>query len=126
MSQPIVYIDTSTIREGKVDELKNSINHLVDFVKAKIPQLISYEFFFNEEHTRMTVVAVHPDSGSLKYHMDTGKNEFRKFAGLIELEKIEVYGEISNSVLEQLHKKAQDLGTGSVTIHNHFDGFWRR
>lgn len=125
MSQPIVYIDTSKIRSGKLDELKQSITDLVGFVEAHVPRLISYHFFFNDDRTRMTVVAIHPDSDSLEYHMDTGKEEFRKFTELIELEKIEVYGEISESVLERLHKKARDLGDGRVLVHDHIDGFRR-
>jgi hypothetical protein len=42
MSDPIVYIDRSEIRTGKLDDAKMAIPHLVAFVKAHEPQLISY------------------------------------------------------------------------------------
>lgn len=73
----------------------------------------------------MTVISVHPDSESLEYHMDTGKEEFRKFADLLDLVKIEVYGSISNSVHERLRQKAQMLGDGTVDVHNFSAGFFR-
>ena len=125
MHPPIVYIDTSAIRDGKLDELEGAMRHLAAFVDANVPQLISYGFFLDEKRTRMTVVAVHRDSASLEFHMDVGGAEFRKFAHLIELLTIEVYGAISDDVLERLHEKAQMLGDGTVTVHEHYAGFAR-
>jgi hypothetical protein len=70
MSEPIVYIDHSEILDGKLEELREAIDELVEFVEADEPQLISYGFVINEEGLRMTVVAGHPDSASLEFHME--------------------------------------------------------
>jgi len=48
MPQPIVYVDTSAIRNGKLEELQAAMKALVSFVEANVPQLISYGFFLNE------------------------------------------------------------------------------
>ncbi len=125
MSQPIVYIDTSSIREGKLGELERAMKRLAEFVEENVPQLISYGFFLDEDRTRMTVVAVHPDSASLEFHMDVGGTEFRKFADLIDLETIAVYGRVSGAVLERLHQKARMLGRGTVEVHEFYAGFAR-
>jgi len=125
MAQPIVYIDTSSIREGKLEALEAAMQHLAAFVEANVPQLISYGFFLNQDSTRMTVVAVHPDSASLEFHMDVGSDEFRKFADLIDLSRIEVYGAVSDAVLDRLHRKAQMLGSATVTVHELHAGFAR-
>lgn len=125
MSQPIVYVDASSIREGKLEALEPAMKHLAGFVEAHVPRLMSYGFFLDEHATRMTVVAVHPDSASLEFHLDTGGSEFRKFADLIELERIEVYGEVSEAVIERLHNKARMLGGGSVSVHRCYAGFAR-
>lgn len=71
----------------------------------------------------MTVVAVHPDSASLEYHMGVGGAEFRKFANLIELLRIEVYGRVTDAVRERLNQKARMLGKGTVTVHEFYAGF---
>jgi hypothetical protein len=125
MPQPIVYVDTSAIRNGKLEELQAAMKTLASFVKANVPQLISYGFFLNEDRTRMNVVAVHRDSASLQFHMDVGAAEFRKFAHLIDLLKIDVYGRVSEAVLKRLHQKARALGTASVTVHEFYAGFSR-
>lgn len=123
--QPIVYVDTSTIREAKLRELKHAMQHLAAFVKSHMPRLISYAFYLDEDERQMTVVAVHPDSESLAFHMAEGADEFRKFAPLIELVRIDVYGRVSDEVRERLNEKARALGQATVTLHDHQAGFAR-
>ena len=125
MSGPIVYIDSSEILDGKLDEVKAALGKLVKFIDASEPQLISYNVFLNEDGTRMTFVAIHPDSASVKLHMDVGEPEFRKFSGLIRLLTIDVFGDVSESALQRLNEKARMLGSGTVTAHKLYAGFSR-
>lgn len=125
MSQPIVYVDTSAIQEGKFEELARAMEHLAEFVKENVPQLVSYGFFLDQERSRMTVVAVHPDSASIEFHMDRCGTEFRRFSDLIVLSQIDVYGDVSDSVIKRLHQKAQMLGNGTVIVHELHAGFAR-
>jgi hypothetical protein len=125
MYQPIVYIDTSAIRKGKLEQLEVGMKSLAAFVELNVPQIISYGFFLNEDRTKMTVAAVHPDSASLEFHLEVGGTEFRKFADLIDLLSIEVYGHVIDAVLERLHQKARMLGRGIVDVHEFFAGFSR-
>ena len=122
---PIVYIDTSTVRDGKLEEVKAAVRHLAKFVEENMPRLTSYRVFFDDAGRRMTVVALHPDSASLEYHMEVGAAEFQKFSGLIDLSRIDVYGPISQSVVERLHAKARMLGSDVVNVHQHYAGFAR-
>jgi hypothetical protein len=125
MTHPIVYIDISAIREGKLAELEMAMEGLVAFVEENVPRLISYAFFLNESGEQMTVVAVHPDSASLEFHLDVGGAQFRKFAELIELSRIDIYGQVSDSALERINRKAKMLGRGVVAVHEFFAGFYR-
>ncbi len=125
MFEPIVYIDSSEILEGKLEKLRAAMNELVEFVDANEPQLISYNFFLNEDDTRMTVVAIHPDSASMEFHMEVAGPAFRKFTEFINLSTIEVYGKVSDKVLSQLRQKAQMLGSGTVVVHKLYAGFAR-
>lgn len=69
MSEPIVYVDTSEIRPGKLEQLEPAMKELAAFVEANEPRIISYNVYFNPDATRMTVMHVHPDSASLEFHM---------------------------------------------------------
>jgi quinol monooxygenase YgiN len=126
MSEPIVYIDRSEIRAGKLEEVKKAISQLVAFVDAHEPQLISYGIYIDEQASTMRVVAVHPDSASIEFHVEIGGPEFRKFAELIDLRSIEVHGRPSDAVLKQLRQKAEMLGeNGRVLVHEFQAGFSR-
>lgn len=126
MAEPIFYIDRSTIREGALDEVRRRIPDLVDFIREQEPQLIAYDFYFDPRGGHMTVVSVHPDSDSLRLHMEVGRSAFQKFADLIDLYSIEVYGRPSDEVLSLLEDKAAMLGDGGrVEVHERQAGFLR-
>lgn len=125
MAHPIVYVDTSEIREGKLEDLQIAMRDLSRFVEANMPRLISYGFFLDETRKTMTVVAVHPDSASLELHLDKGADEFRQFADLIELRTIEVYGTVGAGAVERMGAKARALGGGAVELHDLYAGFAR-
>ena len=63
---------------GFLDELKAGVHRLVDFIDAHEPQLLTYGFYIDDEAARMTVVAVHPDSASLEFHLAIGAAEFSR------------------------------------------------
>jgi hypothetical protein len=121
----LVYVDTSDVREGALDSLKDAIDELVEFLDAKVPSLISYNVYFSADGSQMTVVHIHPDSASLANHLEVGGPVFRKFADLLTLSSIRVYGEASEKVLRQLQEKARMLGCRDVSIHGQRAGFSR-
>jgi quinol monooxygenase YgiN len=125
MSDAIVYVDTSDVREGALEELKAAMKELVDFVEANEPRLIAYNVYFSDDGTRMTVVHVHPDSSSLEYHMEVAGPAFRQFVQLVTLSSIHIYGEPSEKLLKQAHEKARLLGRGAVVVDAPHAGFSR-
>lgn len=125
MSRPLVYVDTSEVREGALEELKTAIGELADFVEKNEPQLISYNVYFNDDGSRMTVMHVHPDSASLDYHMDVAGPRFARFADLLTLSSSYIYGEPSPKAVRQLREKVQLLGSGDLIVHSPHAGFSR-
>src|SRR5688572_11607414 len=125
MTQPLMYVDTSEVRGGALPELKSAIGELADFVENNEPQLISYNVYFSDDGSRMTVLHVHADSSSLDYHMDVAGPRFREFAGLLTLSAIDIYGEPGDRALRQLRDKVRLLGSGDVVVHALHAGFSR-
>jgi len=125
MSDPIIYVDTSEIREGQFEALKAAMNELAQFVENNEPQLRSYQVYFNENRSRMTVIHIHPDAESLEFHMRTAGPLFPKFAGFVRLLSINLYGTPSEYAIQQLRQKAEALGGGTVTVHSLHAGFAR-
>lgn len=121
----IVVIDRSEIRAGKLEELKTAVEALAAFVESNEPRPISYDVYFDVDGTTMTVVQVHPDAASMELHMNLAGPAFPRFAELLELRTMDVYGEPSQALLESLRRKVEMLGHGVVALHERQAGFSR-
>lgn len=125
MSGPIVIIDSSEVREGKLEELKAVICEMVEFVEANEARPISFSVYLKEDGTEMTVIQTHPDSESMELHMKAAGHVFPEFTPLIKMSRMDIYGELRKDLVEQLRQKAKMLGGASVGVHERHAGFAR-
>jgi hypothetical protein len=117
VSGSIMCIDTSEILDGRIDEVEAAIAPMASFVEANEPDVILYEVFLDEHRTLMTVVQIHPDPASMESHLDAARPVFAPFLGLVRLATIDLYGDPSPHLLEQLEQKAAMLGDARITVH---------
>ncbi|HEX6581738.1 MAG TPA: hypothetical protein VF195_12820 [Actinomycetota bacterium] len=125
MAETLIVVDTSEIREGKRGELERGIAELAAFVETNETDPISYQVFFGDDGDLMTVLQIHPDSASMERHMELAGPVFARFADLVVLRTVDIYGSPSEKVVEQLRRKAELLGTATVTVHDRQAGFAR-
>lgn len=125
MAEPIVFVDRSDIHEGKLEELRAAVGELAAFVEANEADPVSYQVYFSDGDRRMTVVQIHPDPASMERHMEIAGPVFARFADLLTLRTVDIYGSPSDKVLDQLRRKAELLGTATVTVHDLQAGFAR-
>jgi hypothetical protein len=124
-SQPIVYVDTSQVREGRLEELKAAMRDLAEFVEANEPQLLAYHVYFSDDGARMTVLHINADSASLELHMEVAGPKFPPIGEFIDMLAIDVYGRPEAALVERLRQKAALLGSGVVRVHELHAGFTR-
>jgi hypothetical protein len=125
VTDALVYVDVSDVRQGALEELKQAIADLSDFVEANEPELVSYDVYFNDDGTQMSVVHVHAHPASLDRHLEIAGVHFGRFADLVTLKSIHLYGRPSESAVEQLREKLRLLGLGDVVVHPPHVGFIR-
>jgi len=125
MSEPVVSIDVSRIHQGKLEELKRAMKELVEFVDANETRPLLYSVYFNDDHTEMTVLQVHPDSASMEFHMDVAGSEFRGLSEFLTLLRIDIYGKASDRLVDQMRQKAKLLGNAAVVVHERHAGLAR-
>lgn len=125
MTELLIAVDTSEIREGKLDAVKAGIAELAEFVEANEPEVIAYSIYLDEEAGVMTVVQIHPSSASMERHMEIAAPVFRKFAGLLDLTKVDFYGQPGENLLERMRQKAELLGPAPVVVNELHAGFAR-
>jgi quinol monooxygenase YgiN len=125
MSGPVIYVDTSEVREGRMEDLKEAVARLADVVAREEPRLVSYAAFLDEAEGRMSVVHVHADAASLALHMRVAGPLFSGFTELVRLLTIDVYGAVGAALLNLLDDKAELLGGARVRTHALHAGFVR-
>ena len=123
MTRPLVYVDTSDVREGALEELKRAVTELAEFVESHEPRIVSYAAFFSQDGRTMTVIHVHADADSLDFHLEVAGARFGRFADLLTLSSISIFGEPSAKAMRHLRDKLRLLGTGEVAVHPLHAGF---
>jgi len=131
MSKPLIFISTWKIREGRLEDYKQFAKEFMEHVKAREPQLIAFNMYFNEDETEMTSIQVHPDTASMDFHMQVlakviGQDmiEWINRADFLEPKHIEIYGTPSAKLLEA-DQQLVDAGIPRSVKPLHFAGFTR-
>jgi hypothetical protein len=113
----ILVVDVSDVRPGKLLEARAAFEYLVAFVEANEPDPLAYNVYLAPGGRRVTVVQLHPSSESLELHLDVAGPEFARFADLLTLVRVDVYGTPSEGVLERMRRKAELLGNAPVVVN---------
>ena len=126
MAAPFIFVGTHAIREGKLEDFKQQWLELLEMVEAKEPRLIAFHAYVNEDGTELTVVQVHPDADSMLFHMQVARDHISEaYQSVLEkTERIDVYGNPSDAVLEMIRQLAGSEVPLSLKA-NHLGGFTR-
>ena len=69
MDDPVVYVSTWRIREGKFEDYRRFYAELVKIVDANEPGVPAFLAYANDDATEITNVHVYPDRATLDRHM---------------------------------------------------------
>ena len=125
MSGPFIFIGTHRVREGKLGEFRADAIALAALVEEREPQLLGFNFFFNEEETEATIVQVHPVADSMLVHMQVAAEHITRGTDeLLETKEIQIYGAPNDAVLGMITQLTQ-AGVPISVKPQHLAGFMR-
>jgi hypothetical protein len=87
---------------------------------------VAYQVHLDADRSAISVIHIHDDADSLDRHLAVAGPEFPKFADLVELQSIDIYGAPSAAAIDCLRRKAELLGGARLSIHPIVAGFARR
>ena len=126
MSSPFIFIATTRLKPGAYEAERRRVPGLVEFIRAGEPRLLAFNEYINAERTEVTVVQVHPDAGSMEFHMGVVRARAAQAYSetLDATTKIQVLGTPSDAVVQTLRAQA---GAGvPLSLHpEHLGGFTR-
>lgn len=111
MSEPIVFISNQRIKEGKLDEYKQSYRENIGIIKADKPGTVAHLAYINEDGSEVSMVHVFPDAESMDLHFQGVGERAKKAFEFMEIISYEIYGRPSDTVLEMMQQIA---GSGVV------------
>jgi hypothetical protein len=126
MAGPFIFIATNRLKPGKLDEEKQRVPGLIDFIRENEPRLVAFNEYVNEDGTEVAVVQVHPDADSMAFHMQVvAERAASAYAATIEATtNIQVFGTPGSAVTDMLRNQAGAGVPLSVKPH-HLGGFIR-
>ena len=83
----------SVVREGFLPDLKEAITGLAEFIEENEPQLLSYNAYFSDDGTHMSVVHVHADPASLDRHLEIAGPSLSRFVTDESSDRVSVLGD---------------------------------
>jgi hypothetical protein len=126
MIEPFIFVQTAPIKEGMLDSYRKDFKETTELVEAEEPRMLHFASYINEEGTEQTVIQVHPDAESMRFHMQVAADHIRD-RGRRNLDfsqmRIEVYGTPTEPVMALMRELA---GSGvPVTVKTLASGFNR-
>jgi quinol monooxygenase YgiN len=114
MSEPIVFISHFKIKEGKLDDLKQHSQKMMELIKAEKPGTVVFLQYFNEEGTKLSIIHVFPDADAFDRHGEGVAERAKAAFEFIERTRIEIYGTPNDQALAMLRPP-----DGSGIVFNH-------
>jgi hypothetical protein len=123
MSKPLIVISKFRVKQGKLEDLKKYYQKILDIIEANQTQMIAFHGFLNEDGTEMTSIQIHPNTGSMEYHMqvlrENWDESFSQYTQMVVGTTIDYYGDPPESALAMNEQSKQVL-----TVHPvHIAGF---
>jgi hypothetical protein len=122
----LVLIATNRLKPGALSAERARVLELVEFIEQHEPRLIAFNEYADEQAEEVTVVQLHPDADSLRFHTEVvAEHAARAYAETLDATMaIQLYGTPDEQILANLRRQA---GNGvQLTIRpDHLGGFTR-
>lgn len=132
MTEPIVYVSTLRIKQGRFADYLRFSAELVKIVDRNEPRVTAFLAFANEEMTEITNVHVFPDTETLDHHMSVLAekmgllpDDLRGVTRFLEPVAVAVYGRPGGEAA-RMDKALADSGVRFTGKQRYVGGFTRQ
>jgi len=125
MAEPFIFIGTSAVKEGKLEEYRKHFQDVVNLVDEREPRMVHFALYVNADGTEESTVQVHRDAENMAFHMGLIADHVQQARDYLDFSKmnIQIYGTPTEDVVDQMRQLA---GSGvPVTIKTPVTGFDR-
>jgi hypothetical protein len=109
-----------SFRIADYDAWLPAMQAMTRFVAERVPGVLSFDAYIDENRTHGTVVYVHPDADSLDQHLSAAAEQIRAGTAMVEVTAIRLLGSPHPSTVDRLRASG-----ASVEVDRRVDGFAR-
>jgi hypothetical protein len=123
---PFIFIATNRLKPGRLDQERDRVPGLVEFIEANEPRLIGFNEYVNEAGDEVSVVQIHADAESMEAHLAiVGERARDAYTQTLDATvRIQVFGEPTQAILDTLRQQASS-GVEISVNGEHLGGFIR-
>jgi hypothetical protein len=114
-----VLIATHRLKPGAMAAERARVPELVEFIESHEPRVIAFSEYADDEAEEVTVVQIHPDAESLRFHTELiAEHAERAYRETLDATvSIELYGDPGEEVIASLRASAGDRFRLTVKPH---------
>jgi hypothetical protein len=126
VSGPFIFIATNRLKPGKLEDERERVRALSEFIAANEPRLLAFNEYADESGGEVGVVQVHPDAQSMQFHMNVVRDRAASaYAQTLDATTaVQVFGTPDDAILRMLSQQA-GAGVELGVKPRHLGGFTR-
>jgi quinol monooxygenase YgiN len=112
MNEPFIFISVHTVKEGRLDALRELTARFVDFIADNEPRTLGLHAYLDETGTQLTMVQIHADADAMDAHLEIAGDMIRQAFELVDNHSVRVYGNPgagARALLEHLTQASVDV-----------------
>ena len=125
MADPIVFISTFRVREGRSADFARMFSGAVELIGSTKPRTTLYVAYSDPETSTVRVVHAFPDAAAIESHFEGTVERSGSVDDLISPAGFALYGSAPEAVVEQLRREAAETGVGFEHMTESLGGFMR-
>lgn len=125
MSGNIAFISRNKVKPGRLAELTQYYQEVVELIKATKPGTLTHIAYANADGTELTIIHLFPDAEAFDLHLQGVGPRSQQFYEYAETLGLEIFGEISAPSLELMTRIAAANNVPLIIWPNQIGGYIR-
>jgi hypothetical protein len=125
MSEPIVLISHQRVKEGKLEDYRQSAHQVWEVLKKEKPDTVVHLGYISQDNEEVTMIHVFPDAQGMDKHFEGVNERVNRAFDYIEIIGYEIYGSPSEAAKESMQQFANSMGVEIKRMPQNMGGFLR-
>lgn len=123
MTQPIVFISHSAIRDGRTEGFREFIRRGAPMLEADKPGTVAFLAYLDEEGSEASIVHVFPNADAMNAHLEGVQERSEEADAFIRTTAYEIYGSPDAQVVRMMRAFAERSDVPLTVRPEHVGGY---